>query len=248
MNHFSCLLIVFQIIISIFNISIIYFGSSKEVYIDIDNQISEIEDNIDFSNFSAKTKLLALYLPKINYEEKNSNIIKTTGIFNQTNLEYNTNFSNIHQNELCKYYEYQQLNIEEFQNQINLVKSHGIYGLAIYYCWYNKKNLLEKPLELFLKNKSIDFNFMLILENKNLTFTTKIKKARESHVKKKFIEDLISKFIIEFKEYIQDKRYIRINHQPVLGLYTTNKKQNLHNIIKILRKKEAAYGTHVGKS
>ena len=164
MNHFSYLIIVLQIIISIFNISIIYFSSSKEVYIDIDNQISEIEDNIDYSNFSAETKLLALYLPKINYEEKKFNI---------------------NQNDQSEYSEYQKLNIEEFQNQIILAKSHGVYGLAIYYYWFIKKQSLENPLNLFLRNKSIDFNFMLILEYNNLNFTQKIEKTKEFHVKNK---------------------------------------------------------------
>ena len=60
MNYFSFLFKVFQIIICFFNLSIIQFSNTKELYIDIDNQISEYENNIDFSNFTTDKKLIVL--------------------------------------------------------------------------------------------------------------------------------------------------------------------------------------------
>ena len=52
-------------------------------------------------------------------------------------------------------------------NQINLAKSHGIIGFAIYYDFeYGKKDYNKIP-DLFLENKAINFSFLLIWENNN---------------------------------------------------------------------------------
>ena len=52
-------------------------------------------------------------------------------------------------------------NLEVIKKRIELAKSHGIYGFGIYYYWFSGKRLLEKPLDLFLNNKDIDFKFLL---------------------------------------------------------------------------------------
>ena len=237
MNYFSFLINVFQIIIFFFNLSIIHFSSKKEVYIDIDNHISEYENNIDFSNFTTYKKLIILYNPKKVNEEQNNIIVEKNGAFYGTNLTFITNIT---KNNLYKYYENYSLDIEKFQNMINLAKSHGIYGFAIYYQCLFENKILEKNLKLFLNNRKVDFKFMLILDNKN--FIESLKKNQKADINKIFNNDLFTEFINDIKEYMIDEKYIRINQKAVLGIHEPKKIQNLQHIIKLLKLKAKKIG------
>ena len=42
--------------------------------------------------------------------------------------------------------------LKTIEKQINLAKSHGIYGFGIYYYWFSGKQLLEKPINLFINS------------------------------------------------------------------------------------------------
>jgi len=239
MIYSSFLLIVFQIIIFFVNLSIIHFSSTKEVYIDIDNQISEYEKNIDFSNFTTDKKLLALYNPnKINEEQINI-ISEKFGAFYGINSTYITNIS---KNNLYKYYENYSLDIEKLQNIINLAKSHGIYGFAIYYDWFDETKLMEKNLELLLNNKRIDFKFMLIIKNTKLNFKEILEKSSKADINEISKNDLLTEFINDIKKYMIDERYIRINQKAVLGIHEQKKIQNLQHIIELLKLKAKKIG------
>ena len=49
-------------------------------------------------------------------------------------------------------------------------------------------------------------------------------------------------FIKDIKKYLIDKRYIRIDGKPILGLYEPNKVPNLREVIKIWRQKSRQFG------
>ncbi len=49
--------------------------------------------------------------------------------------------------------------------QISLAKKYGVYGFCIYHYWYNGHLLLEKPLENFLRDKSLQMSFCLCWAN-----------------------------------------------------------------------------------
>ena len=234
MDYFDYFLIAFQIIIAFFNISVIYFSNNKEVYIDIDNQISEYEENIDFSNYSTQIKVLALYLPE-------NNNIRISNHFDKEDMKstYIRNLSSkSNKNEHYERFEYNQSDIETFQNKINIAKSHGIYGMAIYYYWHHNQRIIEKTLDLFLNNQSINFNYMLIWDYKTLNYILqnenheeKVKDNLENLEKKSIV-----KLIKENKEYFLDSRYIKINQKIVLGIYQPEKLQNLIQTISLLKK------------
>lgn len=237
-----------KLIIFVINILIIFPFRTKETYIELDNQISEYEDNIDFSNFSTDIKILALYLPTIYSLENNYKYPKKE--FNQwLNIKNPNNKKNSipRIQNLKKYQNFGYYNVEEmdyFQNQINLAKNHGIYGFAIYYIWHHGYKCLQKPLDLFLKHKEIQFKFLLILDNENWNFPKKVNEQNNiSSVKdKEFIENLGIKFIKDIKKYMIDKRYIRINKRAILGINELKKIPFLENTILILRKKAQEFG------
>ena len=235
MSYISLLLIFIQIIISSFNISIIFLSNKKEVYIDIDNHISEYENDCDFSNFTTDIKLLAFYIPEIkkHYETQNNN---------HSFLEYSKIIMPIHKtnnlpqnykNEIIRESEYYQIpDIKRFLYQIELAKSHGIYGFAIYYNLIFQKQLLKKFIVTFLNNKTIEFHFLLILNFQ------RIYKEENINENKNFVQKIIK----DIKDYLVDFRYIKINKKPALGIYEPEKISKLEEIVEFLRKKSKEFG------
>ena len=229
--------IVFQIIISIFNISIIYFAIDKKIYIDIDNYIFEFENNIDYSNYSTDIKLICLYSDnfekiKKNYNEENT-FNMPISIDNKNSSSKNSENKTFDKFESLKIQE-----LEEFLNYINLAKTHGIYGFAYYYSFFQTK--LDNFLSIFLKNKYIDFHFLLILKIEDSTC-----KGPSKYNKEIQFNFLIKNYFKNVSEYMKEPRYIRINHKPVLGIYKPNKIANLKEAIDFLRLKAIKYG--IGK-
>ena len=133
---FSFKILVLYGFLSLFNLSKV---------IKIDNLIKEslYQDDQDFSKFSIKYKILALYYLQ--------NVIKTiyldntkkTKFFSKKNEEININKSLI-------------------KEQVNLAKNHGIYGFGIVYDIMNGIKLNEEILNLFSSEKMENFPFFLL--------------------------------------------------------------------------------------
>ena len=244
-------IICLKIINCFINIFLFFSFNSKDIYIDIDNQISEYENNIDFSNFSTELKILALYIPTNFYYENSyssENRYYTSNIKNKIKIFQRIDKPRVpDKNKLGNLGYYNLSEIFMFQNQINLAKSHGIYGFAIYYFWKYKKTLFEKPLELLLNNKNIDFHYLLIFENKISNFARKVDDEEEKSL---INEDVYTKnweikFIKDIKKYMIDKRYIRINNRAILGINNMENLPDSRKTIKFFRKKAKEYG--IGK-
>ena len=236
-------------IIICFIIFLFFSFKLKDTYLDIDNQISEYENNFDFSNFSTNIKILALYLPA-NYCYENSNVSEnrysTSNIKKEIKIYQRHDKSRISgKNKFGNLGYYKLSDIFMFQNQINLAKSHGIYGFAIYYYWNYKKILLEKPLELFLKNKNIDFHFLLIFENKISNFTRKVDEGKKKsliNAEENNNNNWAIKFIKDIKKFMIDKRYIRINNKVILGINNIDNLPDSQKTIEIFRRKANDFG------
>ena len=143
--------------------------------INIDNQLEyDKEDNINFSHYSTNVKPIAIYKPDIN----NLEIIQ------------NRQFTNYN------------LIIKLINKLINFAKSHGIYGFAFYFPFYDKK-FPYNPLDLIFQDKHIEINFCLILSNDQIN------------------NDEISnslKYFENIKKYFEDERYIKFYNKYVIGI------------------------------
>jgi lipopolysaccharide biosynthesis protein len=99
---------------------------------------------------------------------------------------------------------------------------YGIYGFCFYYYWFSGERIMEKPINNWLNDKTLDFPFMLFWANADWTNTwgenadigTKIYDSRtKSSDVEKFVDDIIP--------FFRDERYIRVNGRPHLIIYRT---------------------------
>ena len=232
----------FQIIIFI----LLSFTDKKIIYISCDNKISEYEENIDFSNLKSTIKVIALYLPQYHVIEEN-NKFWGEGFTEWTNVRKSKpRFKGHHQPRIpgdkygyLGYYDLTE--IKTIVKQVNLAKSHGIYGFGIYYYWFSGKKLLEKPINIFIQQTYIDFNFLLIWANENWSKRWD-GRDQEILIKQDYKQDDPINFIKDIKKYVKDKRYIKIDKKPVLGLYEPSKIPNLKETIELWREKSRELG------
>ena len=223
------------------------FHSYKNfTYIEVDNKISEYEKNIDFSDLNTTIKVISLYLPQFHVIEEN-NKFWGKGFTEWTNVKKSKpKFIGHHQpripGDFFGYLGYYDLtDIKSIEKQIKLAKSHGIYGFGIYYYWFSGKKLLEKPIDLFLKNSYLNFNFLLIWANENWSKRWN-GEDKEILIKQEYKENDPYNFIKDIKKYIKDKRYIKIDNKPVIGLYEPRSIPNLKKTITIWRETSRELG------
>ena len=232
----------FLFIFFIYNI----FSPEDIIIIDNDNQLSEFENNINYSFFKSDVKPIALYLPLF-YENNKKNLSINGQIIGWTNIKKcKSLFKGHHQPRIpgdnINYLDYyNSYNITVIKKQVELAKMHGIFGFGIYYYWFCGKKVLEKPLDLYSSNKEINFPFLLIWVNNNLN--NKLEREKEDiFCKITDIEVYSQLFIKDIEKYLIDYRYIKINNKPLLGIYEAYDLSNLNQTIKKFREKSKEYG------
>ena len=115
-------------------------------------------------------KIIAFYLPQFHQIPENdewwgegftewTNVKKAKPLFPQHNQP---------REPLNDYY-YNLLDESTLEWQISLAKEYGIYGFCFYHYWFNGHLLLEKPVELFLRNKNLEQKFCICWANEHWT-------------------------------------------------------------------------------
>jgi lipopolysaccharide biosynthesis protein len=103
--------------------------------------------------------------------------------------------------------------------QIELAKSHGIHGFCYYMYWFgNGRQLLEKPLEMMLADKSLNMPFCLFWANKSWTraWTRRENSILQDQTYPPEDTRAFAEYLVRF---FRDERYIRIGGAPVFVLY-----------------------------
>ena len=211
--------------------------------IEIDNgyNFSTYEENINFSQYSTDTKVIALYFPRFQNiserfrglkivlnEWKNINITTAT-----SNISYHYPRVPGDQLEYLGYYDCR--NEDMVLKQIELAKSHGIYGFGIFYYWFSGKRFLDKTVDLFAESKNISFPYLLIWRNEDyrrrfLGFENDVFLIQNYSINE------TGKFVRDIKKYLISKNYIRIKGKPVLGIFDPSTIPNLINTLLAIRR------------
>ena len=235
-----------NILIILFIILVIFISKKNIEIFEIDNEISLFEKNIDFSNSSTDIKTIALYLPQFHSIKENDQWWGK-GFTEWTNVKKAVPlYKGQHQPRIpgdnYGYLNYYNLtNPDSIKKQVELAKSHGIYGFGIYYYWFSGKRLLEKPLDIIINHKEINFKFLLIWANENWTKKWD-GKNNEILIKQEYKEKDPEDFINDIKKYLFDLRYIKMKEKKVIGIYEPFKIPNFNKTISIWRKESRKLG------
>lgn len=195
------------------------------------------QDNMDFSKFKTDIKTIAFYLPQFHCFKENDEWWGK-GFTEWTNTKkakprFEGHYQPRTPHKDIGYYKLD--NIATINKQIKLAKQHGIYGFCFYYYWFSGKRLMEKPLNLFLEHKEINFPFCLCWANENWTRRWD-GLDKEVLIGQKYKKEDAKRFVKDIKKYLLDQRYIKIDNKPLLLIYKPEDIPNFLNMIDDFRK------------
>ena len=135
------------------------------------------------------------------------------------------------------------LDADVMKKQAAMAKQYGIYGFCYYHYWFKDgKKLLEKPVEMMLKDPGIDIPFCLSWANENWSKrwdggNNEIIALQEYGSEKEWDEHL--QYLVPF---FNDERYIKINGKPVFLIYKPELMDDYKKWVAFMRKEIKKYG------
>lgn len=115
---------------------------------------------------------------------------------------------------------YNLLNNDVKKWQIELAKCYGLYGFCFYHYWFKDgKKLLEKPIEQYLEDKSLDFPFCLSWANEPWSRRWDGSEHKVLMPQEYGEENDWEKHFNYLLPFFKDERYIKIDQKPILIIY-----------------------------
>lgn len=167
-------------------------------------------------------KLITFYLPQFHEIPENNdawgkgftewvNVRKARTLFlghNQPRQPLNDNYYNLLEDGVMEW-------------QATLAKKSGIYGFCFYHYWFHGRLVLEKPMEMLLRNKKIDFHYCIAWANEPWTKTWHGGKGnKEIIIPQTYGGEEEWKLHYEyFRQFFMDNRYVKEQNCPVLLVY-----------------------------
>ncbi len=107
------------------------------------------------------------------------------------------------------------------KKQVDMAKIAGLFGFCFYYYNFNGKRLLEKPLDAFVGDTSIEFPFCLLWANESWSrrwdgFEQEVLIAQSYDINAE------NRLVDDVAKYMRDPRYIMIGQRPLFFVYRTD--------------------------
>ena len=118
--------------------------------------------------------------------------------------------------------------------QIEMAKNYGVNVFSFYYYWFAGERILEKPLNMFLNDKTLDMPFMFCWANEN--WTKRFSGTNdEILIGMENTKENYKAFIHEVIPFFSDPRYFRVNGRIVLQIYRPELIPNVENVLQYWR-------------
>jgi len=193
----------------------------------------EHNDNVLNNN---ETKLIAYYLPQFHPTEKND-LWWGRGTTEWTNVSKAVpQYSGHLQPKLPGELGFYDLRLPEVMfRQIELAQNYGIDAFSFYFYWFDGERILERPLDMFIQHKSMNFKFCICWANENWT---KRFSGTNTDVLMQMsdTEDSYKRFILDAIPYLEDERYFTIDNRLLLIIYRPSLVPNPREVLKYWRK------------
>ncbi|MBP3300546.1 MAG: glycoside hydrolase family 99-like domain-containing protein [Clostridia bacterium] len=114
---------------------------------------------------------------------------------------------------------YNLLDPEVLRWQAKLAREYGVYGFCFYHYWFDGHMLLEKPMELLLREKDIDLPFCVCWANEPWTKAWVSKHDNILIAQRYGDQKEWTEHFNYFLPFFKDPRYIKNNGKPLVILY-----------------------------
>lgn len=166
-----------------------------------------------------KAKLIAFYLPQFHLIPENDNWWGR-GFTEWTTLARGLpRFIGHYQPRIPRDLGYYSLDdVQPITRQAEYASQAGIHGFCFYHYWFNGKTLLQKPIDLFIGEKSIPLNFCVMWANHDWTraWTGKPDEILMAH-DYEALDD--NEFVEHFAALFRSEKYMRIGGRPLFFIY-----------------------------
>ncbi len=124
--------------------------------------------------------------------------------------------------------------LETMQRQVELAKTYGLNALCFYYYWFSGKRLLERPLDMFLSERSLDIEFCICWANENWSRRWDGLDS-EILIAQNHSDGDVEAVFRDWLPYFSDARYTRVNGHPLLLIYRPDSIPNFEECCKTWR-------------
>lgn len=180
-------------------------------------------------------KIIAFYLPQFHEIPENNNAWGK-GFTEWTNVKKTRPLFLGHSQPRVplhgRYYNLLEDGVLEWQT--TLAKKAGIYGFCFYHYWFGGRMVLEKPAQMLLENKKIDFPYCFSWANEPWTKTWHGAGGnKEILIPQSYGgEEEWNAHYTYFRRFFMDERYIKENNCPVLLIYRLRNIPHFNDMIR----------------